>query len=72
MPDLLYQPNNAAAARMIAVFRNVPAPDGTVPAADATNAVLWAHVKVVVGAFIRGLVKDLERGKADADLDTVG
>lgn len=73
MPQLLYDNiSNAAAARMIAVFRNVPKPDGTLPPDDATNAELWAHVKVVVGVYIRNLVKDMERDNPDTDLDTIG
>lgn len=55
MPDLQFNNiSNAAAARMIAVYRKIPAPDGTLPPDDATNTVLWAHVKAVIGGFIRG------------------
>lgn len=73
MPQLLYDNiSNAAAARMIAVCRNVPKPDGSLPPANATNAELWAHTKAVIGVYIRNLIKDMERGNADPDLDTLG
>lgn len=72
MPDLQFNNiSNAAAARMIAVYRKIPAPDGTLPPDDATNTVLWARVKAVIGGFIRGMTKDLERDNPDTELDTI-
>lgn len=71
MPDLLFQPNNAAAARMIAAYRRVPDANGNLPASDATNAQLWGHVKRVIAMQIKQTVKDLERDAADTDLDAM-
>lgn len=72
MPDLLYQPSNAAAARIIAALRDVPGPDGTVPAANATNAQLWQHCRAVIGQYIKSIVKSREANMPDADLDKLG
>lgn len=60
MPDLLLQPTAAQAARVVAAYRKIPAPDGSLPADNATNAQLWAHVKKVVAGQIIATVKSDE------------
>jgi hypothetical protein len=67
----LLQPGAKAAARMVAAYRRVPDAAGNIPAADATNAELWSHVKRIVALQIKQMVKDIERDAADDDLDTM-
>lgn len=70
MPNLTYTVSDVQAARMIAATRNTPAPDGSVPPVDASNAVLWAHTKKVFGILIKQFVKGREAEAAD-DLDSI-